>query len=351
MTVPAPASFAIRLRGLAGSPGNAAISVLLLLGVAWLAWKGLGWGLLGAEFRPDPQACREASGACWGALVERGRSILLGRFPADASWRPVLAMTLLAGAIGLAALPRFFNRRGLALVIAGLCAFVLLMHGGFAGLETVTSDVWGGLPLTLFLAAVACLAGIPLGILLALGRRGSLPFVRWVCTTYIELVRAVPLITLLFFGAVVMPLVLPPEVRLDTMARIAVCLVMFEAAYFAEVIRGGLQAIPKGQHEAAHALGLTPVQTLRLVVLPQALRLTIPPTVSNVMGVLKNTSLVAVVNVFDLTGSLKIALAAPEWKPFHVEMYALVVGVYLALGLAIAAYGRFLERRYAMHQR
>lgn len=341
----------MRLRSISDSPANAAVTALLLAVLAWLAWKVFQWGVLGAELRPDPQACRQAAGACWGAVVERGRSILLGRFPANEAWRPILAMCLLAGAICVAALPRFFNRIGLSLVVGGLVAFVVLMYGGFAGLTKVTTDLWGGLPLTLFLAATACFAGIPLGIVLALGRRSSLPFVRCSCTTYIELIRAVPLITLLFFGAVVLPLVLPPQLRWDTMARIAVCLIAFEAAYFAEVIRGGLQAIPKGQYEAAHALGLTNFKTTRLIVLPQAMRLTIPPTVSNVIGVIKNTSLVAVVNVFDLTGSLKMALAVPEWKQAHVEMYALVIGVYLALGLSIAAYGRFLERRYAMHHR
>jgi general L-amino acid transport system permease protein len=351
LSLPAPSVSAVLRRGLAGSPANAFVSAILLAGLAWMGWHAFTWAVLGAELRPDPQACRQVTGACWGAVAERGRSILLGRFPADSSWRPVLAMLLLAGAICVAALPRFFNRLGLLLVVAGLGAFVTLMYGGFAGLERVTTDLWGGLPLTLFLSAVACLAGIPLGILFALGRRGRFPLVRWVCTTYIELVRAVPLITLLFFGAVVMPLVLPPDMRWDPMVRIAVCLVMFEAAYFAEVIRGGLQAVPKGQYEAAQALGLGTAQTMRLIVLPQALRFTIPPTVSNVIGVLKNTSLVAVVNVFDLTGALKMALAVPEWKAFHVELYALVVAVYLALGLTIAAYGRFLERRYAMHHR
>lgn len=351
MTSAPPVTWTSRLSGFAGSPVNAAITATLFLVLAWAAWKLFMWGLAGAEFRPDPQACRQAAGACWGAIVERGRSILLGRFPVEESWRPVLAMVLLAGSICVAALPRFFNRVGLGLVVAGLTCFVLLMHGGFAGLTQVTTDWWGGLPLTLFLAATACFAGIPLGIVLALGRRGKLPFVRWACTTYIELIRAIPLITLLFFGAVVLPLLLPPQVRWDTMARIAFCLIAFEAAYFAEIVRGGLQAIPRGQYEAAHALGLTPLQAIRQIVLPQALRLTIPPTVNNVIGVIKNTSLVAVVNVFDLTGSLKMALAAPEWKLFHVEMYVMVVGVYLALGILISAYGRFLERRYDTQHR
>jgi general L-amino acid transport system permease protein len=277
--------------------------------------------------------------------------ILHGRFPAGEGWRPALAMGLLAGALGLAALPRWFNRVGLLLLAAALAAFLVLMRGGVAGMSLTASDLWGGLPLTLLLSALACLGGIPLGVLLALGRRGSLPLVRWLATGYIELVRAVPLITLLFFGAFVLPLVLPPGLQLDPIVRIVVCLVGFEAAYIAEVVRGGLQAIPRGQYEAAQALGLTRAQTLRLVVLPQALRLTIAPTVNNVVGVVKNTSLVAVVNVYDITGALKLALGDPQWKPFYAELYAMVCAVYLALGFSIAAYGRFLERRYAAQPR
>jgi general L-amino acid transport system permease protein len=330
------------------SPWNALTTVFLTVCIAWVGWRLLTWGLINAEFGTDPQRCKASSGACWGALIERGQTVLFGRFPVHEAWRPLLGMLLLAIAIGVAALPRYFNLKGLLIVVTGVSGFGLLMRGGFAGLSVVTSDLWGGLPLTLFLAVIACFVGIPLGILLALGRRSDMPVVRWLCITYIETIRAIPLVTLLFFGAVVLPLMLPSDVRWDTMVRIAWCLIAFEAAYFAEVIRGGLQAIPKGQYEASHALGLNPLKTIRLIVLPQALRITIPPTINNVIGVIKNTSLVAVVNVFDLTGSLKIALADPKWKLFHIEFYVFVCVIYLILGYTIAAYGRYLERKYAM---
>jgi general L-amino acid transport system permease protein len=292
--------------------------------------------------------CKATSGACWGAIIDRGQTVLLGRFPVNESWRPVLGMVVLTLSICVAALPKYFNFKGLLMVVSGLLVFAVLMRGGILGLVSVTSDLWGGLPLTLFLAVIACFFGIPLGILFALGRRSDMPVIRWLCTGYIEAIRAVPLITLLFFGAVVLPLMMPSDVRWDTMFRIALCLVAFEAAYFAEVIRGGFQAIPKGQYEAAHALGLNPLKTIWLIVLPQALRITIPPTINNVIGVVKNTSLVAVVNVFDLTGALKIALADPQWKMFHLEFYFLVCVIYLILGYSIASYGRYLERRYSV---
>ncbi len=346
-----PARLTTLWKVVAGTPANAVLSAVLAALILWSLWRTLAWGVLGSEIRPDPDACRAAAGACWGAVVERGRVILLGRFPASEFWRPLFAMTILAGAVCTAALPRFFNRIGLAFTVAGLLAFMALMHGGPLGLPVVTSDLWGGLPLTLFLACVACFFGVPAGILLALARRSRLLTLSWLATGYIELIRAIPLITLLFFGAVVMPLLQPPQAQWDTMARIAFCLVAFEAAYFAEVLRGGLQAIPRGQYEAAHALGLSPLQTIRDIVLPQALRITIPPTVSNVIGVIKNTSLVAVVNIYDLTGSLKVALADPTWKHFTFELYLLVCMIYLVVGAAIGRYGRFLETRYAMHGR
>ena len=353
LTLPPPqAASAPRMRGdLFGTPGSAAVSLVCLALLAWVTWSALQWGVLRAESAPDVAACRRAAGACWGVIVDKLRLVLIGRFPMGEGWRPVLALVLLLASVATAALPRFFNVAGLGLVVSGVTAFMLLMHGGLAGLSTVTTELWGGLPLTLFLTVVACLAGIPLGILFALGRRSALPVVCWFSTAYIELIRGVPLITLLFFGAFVLPLVLPAELRLDPMMRIAICLIAFEAAYLAEVFRGGLQAIPRGQYEAAHALGLSRWQSLRLVVLPQALRLTIAPTVNNVLGVLKNTSLVAIVNIYDLTGTLKLALTDAQWRPFFVELYILVCAIYLLLGLSIARYGRFLEQRYSMDHR
>lgn len=349
---PPAAPLALRLRRrLFAGPASAAITLALLALLGIAAWHLLRWAWWEAEFASDVEACRAAAGACWGVIGEKHRLVLLGRFPPADSWRPVLAIAVLLAGVGLAALPRFFNRVGLALVAASLVAFVVLMRGGVAGLDGVTTDLWGGLPLTLFLSVTACLAGLPLGILLALARRSALPLVRWLATGYIELIRGVPLVTLLFFGAFVLPLLLPAQTRFDPMLRIAACLVAFEAAYLAEVFRGGLQSIPRGQYEAAQALGLTRAQALRLVVLPQALRLTIAPTTSNVIGMLKNTSLVAIVNVYDLTGALKLALGDAQWRPFFVEMYLLVCAIYLAIGLAIAHYGRFLERRYALDLR
>lgn len=223
------------------------ITATLLLAALWAGWKLLAWGLLDAETAANPDTCRAAAGACWGVVREKYRLLFLGRYPVAEQWRPVAASLWLLGSVGVAALPRFFGRAGMAMLLAGLTGFGVLMAGGVAGLAPVPSDLWGGLPLTLFLAVIACLAGVPLGILLALGRRSSLPLIRILCTGFIEAVRGVPLITLLFFGAFVLPMLVPAQWRVDPMVRIAVCLAAFSAAYLAEVFRGGLQAVPKAR--------------------------------------------------------------------------------------------------------
>jgi general L-amino acid transport system permease protein len=281
-------------------------------------------------------------------LVEKGRLILLGRFPEAQQWRPIVGSFILLVSLGIAALPRNFGRIGGILVLVALACFGVLLRGGVFGLTSVPTDLWGGLPLTLLLGVVACLFGLPLGIVVALARRSSLPVLRGLATAYIELVRGLPLITLLFFGAFVLPILLPPAWRLDPMLRVGICVVAFAAAYQAEVVRAGLQAITKGQMEAAHALSLNWRQTLTRVVLPQALRITIPPMASLLIGTVKDTSLVAIVNIYDLTGTLRLAQGDAQWRPFFVEMYLMVSAIYLTMGLSIAFYGRYLERRYAL---
>ncbi len=338
-------------KALFSSWGSMLVTAMVALGLVLACHHLLRWGIVEATTAIDPELCRNSAGACWGAVRYNHRMILLGRYPLGEGWRPVLAMLLLLAAVAMAATPRFFGSKGVAMVVAALAAFIALIAGGFAGLAPVATDLWGGLPLTLMLTTLAVMASVPLGMALALGRRSSLPLLRWVCTGYIELVRGVPLITLLFFGAFVLPLVLPASWRVDAMVRVVVCLVGFSAAYLAEVFRGGLQAIPKGQFEAAHALGLSRWKALRLVVIPQAARLTIPPITSHFIGVLKDTSLVAIVNIYDLTGSLKMALTNPDWRPYFAEAYLMVSAIYLVLGLCIVRYGRFLETRYALDRR
>mgnify|MGYP001275684999 CR=1 FL=1 len=349
---PAPPSWRERwFKAMFASVGTSFTTAIVLVLLAVVIYKAFVWGVWDATTVIDPNVCRDSAGACWGAVRYNHRIILLGRYPIGEGWRPVLGMVLLLGSVGLAATPRFFGSKGVWMVAVALVPFVALLAGGWAGLTPVDSDLWGGLPLTLLLSVFAVMTSVPLAIALALGRRSQLPIVRWVCTGYIEIIRGVPLITVLFFGAFVLPLLLPASWRADPMIRVAFCLTAFSAAYLAEVYRGGLQAITKGQSEAAHALSLSRWQSLKLIILPQAARLTIPPATSHFIGVLKDTSLVAIVNIYDLTGSLKMALTNPDWRPYFVEAYIVVSAIYLVLGLSIVRYGRFLEHRYALDKR
>lgn len=330
-----------------GGPLSRALGVVILLLGAVVAWTLFDWAVLNAVVRPDPQACRamEQAGACWGVLVEKHRLILFGRFPYEEQWRPLAATLILLGAIGAGMVRPWWGRKLAVAVVAALVAFFALMGGGLFGLAPVGTDRWGGLPLTLLLTVGGIALAYPLGILLALGRRSGLPVLRWACIAYIECVRGVPLIALLFAASFIMPLFLPPGFEIDIAIRILIAIVAFSAAYLAEVVRGGLQAIPKGQWEAAAALGLDTPKAVGLVVLPQALRIVVPPTVNTMIGVLKDTSLVTVVSLYELTGSVKLALSDPEWRAFYVEGYVLISAVYLLFGLVMSRYSAWLERQ------
>jgi general L-amino acid transport system permease protein len=231
--------------------------------------------------------------------------------------------------------------------LAGLALSAVLMWGGVFGLSYVENARWGGLPLTLMLATFGVGLAFPLGVLLALGRRSRLPAIKAMSVAYIELIRGVPLISLLFMSSVMLPLFLPAGMNIDKLLRAQVAIVLFAAAYIAEVVRGGLQAIPKGQFEGAASIGLSYWQEMRLVILPQALRIVIPPLVSLFLSVFKDTSLVVVIGIFDLTQSTKAALADAAWRGFAVEAYVFVSLIYFVFCYAISRYSRGLEARLA----
>ena len=228
--------------------------------------------------------------------------------------------------------------------MAGLVVVGVLMSGGVFGLRYVPSEYWSGLPLTLILAVVGMLFAFPFAILLALGRRSTLPAVRVVSVAYIELVRGVPLITVLFMASVMLPLFLPEGVTIDKLLRAQVAFILFAAAYLAEVVRGGLQAIPKGQIEAADALGLGYWRRTRLIVLPQALAMVIPPLVNNFIGAFKNTSLVLIIGLFDLLNTANTALTDSNWQGFASETYVFVAAIYFCFCFFMSRYSQRLER-------
>jgi general L-amino acid transport system permease protein len=326
-------------------------NALLTLATIYLLWRMVppfvDWAFLDAVWRaPDSKACRAAKGegACWAFIAEKHRFILFGTYPYEQHWRPALAIVVMLALYTASALRRFW-RPSLALIwLAGLAVVGVLMWGGVFGLKYVENGRWGGLMLTLLLATFGLALAFPISILLALGRRSTLPAVRGFCVGYIELIRGVPLISVLFMASVMLPLFLPAGVTIDKLLRAQIAMILFAAAYLAEVVRGGLQAIPRAQYEAADALGLSYWKKTALVVLPQALRISIPPLVNTFIGFFKDTSLVVIIGLFDLLTSIKVSLQEPAWTGFGVEAYLFASLVYFAFCYTMSRYSQNLER-------
>lgn len=319
----------------------------------------LNWGVLNAIWTvpsnaqgPITDNCRAlaGSGACWAVITEKYRFMLFGMYPFEEQWRPALVTVMFIGLFVLSSRKTFWRPRLAGIWAASLIVIGVLMWGGIFGLEEVPQSRWGGLALTLILATVGVAVAFPLGVLVALGRRSHLPFIRWICVGYVEVIRGVPLITLLFMASVMFPLLLPEGMNLDKLLRAQVAIILFFAAYLAEVVRGGLQALPKGQREAAHALGLSYWQMNRKVILPQALRLVIPPLVNNFIGFFKDTSLVLVIGLYDLLAASRAAVSEPAWQGFAVETYVFVGLIYFVFCYAMSKYSQNLEVQLNQHR-
>jgi len=318
-----------------------AVAAVLLLVLPPL----FGWSVWYAVPGADNAACRAVAGtgACWGVVAEKGRLILFGRYPFDEQWRPMVASALLVALLAASCL-RTFWRPALAVAWVGVfAAFYVLMRGGFFGLTPVETARWGGLPLTLLLSSVSLVIAFPLSVLVALGRQSHLPAIRTLCVLYVELIRGVPLISVLFMASFILPLFMPQGNTIDVLVRVLIGMTLFTAAYLAEVVRGGLQAVPKGQIEAAQSLGLSYWQMQRKVVLPQALRLVVPAIVNTFIGAFKDTSLVTIVSLYDLTGAVQLALGDADWRKFFLEGQLFVAAIYFVACFAMSRYSRWLE--------
>jgi general L-amino acid transport system permease protein len=327
---------------------SSVISVLLIFVLAKALISFLQWGFWNAIWiLPGDQTgpCRaiRGIGACWAVVPEKYRFILFGTYPFDQQWRPALA-TLIFIALFFVSSRRNWWRRELMLVWAGALVLIgLLMWGGIFGLSYVSQDRWGGLPVTLILATFGLAFGFPLGILVALGRRSKLPAIRSICVLYVELIRGVPLISLLFMASVMFPLFMPDGVNIDKLLRAQIAFILYAGAYLAEVIRGGLQAVPRGQHDAADALGLSYWKKNGLIILPQAIRHVIPPLVNTFIAFFKDTSLVLIIGIFDLLTTAKTSIIDPAWQSFSVEVYVFVALIYFVFCYAMSRYSRQLE--------
>jgi general L-amino acid transport system permease protein len=306
------------------------------------------WGILDAVWwapAGDSSACRAARGlgACWAVIPEKYRFILFGTYPFDQQWRPALAILVFIALFFVSTRRSFWRRELIYLWAAALLAIGVLMWGGVLGLSFVSQERWGGLPVTLILATFGLAFGFPLGIVVALGRRSKLPAIRSLSVLYVELIRGVPLISLLFMASVMFPLFMPDGFNIDKLLRAQIAIVLFAGAYLAEVVRGGLQAVPKGQEEAADALGLSYWRKNRLIILPQAIRHVIPPLVNTFIAFFKDTSLVLIIGIFDLLTTAKTAIIDPAWQQFSVEVYLFVAIIYFAFCFAMSRYSRSLE--------
>lgn len=382
---------------------NTWYNTIMTFGAVWLIYKAVtglfSWGVLNASFGSTPEPCKAVDGACWNFIGDMWPLYMVGPYPFEERWRPYLALAILLGLTVLVLVPRmrtwkplpfvwisstflyFYLVQGsgwaLTLVLIVAVVAVLSMSSWFRGLsfrtQTLTliasvltvpwigtrlidlgpveTNLWGGLMLTLLLSVVGIVVSFPFGVILALGRRSrKMPVIRALSVGYIELIRGVPLITILFMASVMIPLFFPAGWELNKLLRAAIGITLFSSAYLAETVRGGLQALPKGQEEAAQALGLNYFQLMVLIILPQALRIVIPPMVGGFIALLKDTSLVSIIGLFDLLAIASLSTANPIWIGKIVEAYVFIGAIYWAICFGMAHYSKVLERKFKAGQ-
>jgi len=321
------------------------ILTLVVLYLLWLTVPSLiQWSLINSSWLPSGDQCKAGEGACWSVVSANIRFIIFGFYPHALQWRPLLAVIILIVLLYYSQDRTHWKKSLFYAWMIGLFTMGLLLRGGLFGLEGVESNLWGGLPLTLLLAVFGLTAAYPVGVMLALGRQSRMPIIKSFCVVYIELIRGVPLISLLFMSSVVFPLFLPEGVVINKILRAQVAIISFTAAYIAEVVRGGLQGMSKGQYEAAESLGLNYFQTMRLIILPQALKIVIPPSVSILISAFKDTSLVVIIALYDLLKTTQTTLSDPKWMGFSAEAYIFVALIYFVCCFAMSNYSRRLER-------
>ena len=337
---------------------NSLVSLFVLyILIQFIPWI-LNWTIFAADFKYnfngeeiiDRTMCSrvldpENGGACWAIIYVRFYQFMYGFYPRDEVWRVNISYIMLAVAVIPLLFDKFpFRKHFLKFTYVFPVIAFFLLNGGL-GLESVSTNKWGGLLVTLVLGCTGIALAFPLGIILALGRRSNLPVISMMCTLFIEFIRGVPLITLLFFGMVMLPLFLPEGINMDGLARVLVAVTLFQSAYMAEVIRGGLQAIPQGQYEAARSIGLSYWQMNLKIVLPQAIRISIPSIVNTSIGLFKDTTLVIIVGLLDLLGIGRGALADTTWLGLAYEVYFFVSLVFFIFTFAMSRYSLYLEKK------
>jgi general L-amino acid transport system permease protein len=333
------------------TPFQSLVSAVCFGLIVWLGYKLLNWALLSATFDPSrgPAACHAAQGACWSVIAARWRIILFGLYPYEQQWRSALACASVVVTVVLSCIPTFWTGRRLAAVwIVGTAVYYVLMKGGVLGLQPEGEEVWGGLALTLFIFVMTCLIGFPMAIGLALLRRSRLPWISRTTGIIIDSVRSLPLISILFTFAIVLPFALPHWLQGDKLYRVILGSALFFSVYQAEIIRGGMQGVPTGQEEASMALGLGYWQRVSRILMPQAMRNALPSTINQFVIGFKETSLVVIVGFFEVMASANAAYGNGEWRFAYVEVYVFVALIYFVFVFSLSRYGAYLERRMAV---
>lgn len=327
------------------SPLNAALTLAIAYVFLRFFWPFLRWATIDSTWNAaNDRACQAAGGACWAFLREWGRFLLFGRFPYAEQWRPAVVLVLFVAMLITSASRRVGGRGLLTMWGGGLVVIFALMWGGFPGMPYVETDLWNGLPLNLILALGGVGFSFPVAILVALGRRSRMPAIRWLSVAYIELIRGVPLITVLFMASQMVPLFLPGGANIAKLWRAEVAFTLFFGAYLAEAIRAGLQVIPRGQYEAADSLGLGYWRKMLLIILPQALAISIPAIVNVAIGAFKDTVLITIVGIFDVLGDVNNATNDPNWRNAYWEAYTFVGGIFFVFCFYMSRYSQNLER-------
>ena len=347
---PAPVTTVGVLGWLRANLFSSYLSALLTVVALIVLWRVvpplLNWALFNADFSGESGSACSGHGACWAWVDQRISQFLYGFYPSEAYWRVNLALVLLAPAVAYVLFENLpYSRYGRWFSVAYPVIAAILLVGGF-GIESIPTGKFGGFMLNLVAGLAGIALSLPIGILLALGRRSRLPAVHFLSIAFIEVVRGVPLITLLFVAVVILQLFLPPDVSLDQLIRVMVMITAFASAYMAEVIRGGLQAIPGGQYEAAQSMGLSYWNMMRLIILPQALKIAIPGIVNTFIGLFKDTTLVITIGLFDILGQARLLQTNPEWigKVDH-ETFLIAALFFFVICFSMSRYSINLEKR------
>ena len=331
---------------------NAVLTLLIIFLIIKAIPPSMSWMILDANISGDSREACTGTGACWTYIKVWFKRFMYGMYPNELHWR-INAAFILVIALGMAGLLATEKlKKYLALyyvIIYPIIAFLIiyyLISGGAFGLEWVETGAWGGLSLTFIVSFFCLIFCFPLGMIFALGRRSTLPTVRYISIGYIEFWRGVPLITVLFMSSVMFPMFLPEDFFMDKLVRVIIAITLFEAAYCAEVIRGGLQALPRGQYDAAKSLGMGYWKMHIFVILPQALKLVIPGIANTFLALVKDTPLIFVVGLAEIAGMLALAKTNPEWLGFAMEGYIFASIIFWIICYAMSKYSYNLEAKY-----